>query len=157
LRLPVIPVKGDEKWELLSKIIDKLEKREAKKALARNKITPVNKAIKFLKVIILAMFFELERSYAVSELNKRYELRKFLRIEDEVKLKSVYSFMSKFESEQFVTFVFSILNVNSKRRNKPYLLILDWTDISLDLNPFRRRDLKDKPYRWGYSTKGFWA
>ena len=35
------------------------------------------------------------------------------------------------------------------------MLILDWTDISLDLNPFRRRDLKDKPYKWGYSTKGF--
>jgi hypothetical protein len=35
------------------------------------------------------------------------------------------------------------------------LLILDWTDISLDLNPFRKRDLKDKPYKWGYSTKGF--
>ena len=69
MRLPVIPVKGDEKWELLSKIIDKLEKREAKKALARNKITPVNKAIEFIKVIILAIFFELETSYAVSEVN----------------------------------------------------------------------------------------
>jgi len=88
MRLPVIPVKGDEKWELLSKIIDKLEKRETKKALARNKITPVNKAIEFLKIIILAMFFELEISYAVSEVNKRYELRKFLRIGEEVKLKS---------------------------------------------------------------------
>ncbi len=40
---------GDEKWELLSKIIDKLESRETKKALARNGITPVNKAIKMLK------------------------------------------------------------------------------------------------------------
>ena len=49
-----------------------------------------------LKVIILAMFFELEISYAVSEVNKRYELRKFLRIEKEIKLKSVYSFMAKF-------------------------------------------------------------
>ena len=29
------------------------------------------------------------------------------------------------------------------------------TDISLDLNPFRKRDLKDKPYKWGYSTKEF--
>ena len=155
VRLPVIPVEGDEKWELLSKIIDKLESRETKKDLARNKITPV-KAIKLLKVIILAIFFELEISYAVSEVNKRYELRKFLRVEDEVKLKSVYSFMSKFESEQFVNLVFSILNVNSKRRRKKTsLLILDWTDISLDLNPFRRRDLKNKPYKWGYSTKGF--
>ena len=85
----------------------------------------------------------------------RYELRKFLRIEEEIKLKSVYSFMAEFESEQFIKFVFSILNVNSKRRrNKTSLLILDWTDIRLDLNPFKRRDLKDKPYKWGYSTKG---
>ena len=57
MRLPVIPVKGDERWELLSKIIDKLETRETKKALA-SKITPVNRAIE-LKIIILAMFFEL--------------------------------------------------------------------------------------------------
>ena len=34
------------------------------------------------------MFFELDVSYAVSEVNKRYELRKFLRIDEEVKLKS---------------------------------------------------------------------
>jgi len=81
MRLPVYPIKGDERWELLSKIVDKLETREIKKVLARYKITPVNKAIEFLKVIILAMFFELEISYAVSEVNKRYELRKFLRIE----------------------------------------------------------------------------
>ena len=156
MRLPVIPVKGDERWELLSKIIDKLETRETKKALARNGITPVNRAIEFLKIIILAMFFELEISYTVNEINKRYELRKFLGIDDEVNLKSVYNFTSKFESEQFIRFVFSILNVNAKRkRKKPSLSILDWTDISLDLNPFRRRDLKNKPYKWGYSTKGF--
>ena len=154
--MPVIPVRGDEKWELLRKIVDKLETREAKKALAKYKITPVNKAVKMLKVIVMAMFFELETSYAVNEVNKRYELRKFLRIEEEIKLKSVYSFMSEFESEQFIKFVFSILNINSKRRgNKTSLLILDWTDISLDLNPFRRRDMKNKPYKWGYSTKGF--
>ncbi len=94
------------------------------------------------------MFFELEISYAVREVNKRLELRKFLRIGDNINLRSVYSFMSKFESEQFINFVLSILNFNSKRRRKkPSFLILDWTDISLDLNPFRKRDLKNKPYR----------
>ncbi len=153
MRLPIILVKGDEKWELLSKIIDKLEIRGTKKALARNKITPVNKAIKMLKVIILAMFFELEISYAVSEVNKRLELRKFLKIGEEVKLRSVYNSANL---RQFLNFVFSILNSNSKRRrNKPSILILDWTDISLDLNLFRKRDLKDKPYKRGYSTKRF--
>jgi len=39
----------------------------------------------------------------------------------EIKLKSVYSFITKFESEQFMKFVFSILNVNSKRRRKKHL------------------------------------
>jgi len=79
MRLPVISIEGDEKWELLRKI--DIKTRETKKALARYKITPVNKAIMLLRVIILAMFFELEISYAVSEVNKRYELRKFLRVE----------------------------------------------------------------------------
>ena len=147
-----LPVKGDEKWEILSKIVDKLETRETKKALARNGITPVNKAIKLLKVVILAMFFELEISYAVSKVNRRLELRKFLKIEEEVKLRSVYSFMAEFEVDKFISFVFSILSSNSKKRpNKPSILILDWTDVSLDLNPFRKRDLKNKPYKWGYS------
>jgi len=30
-------------------------------------------------------------------------------------------------------------------------------DISLDLNPFKRRDLKNKPYKWGYSRDSFLA
>ena len=41
MKLPIIPVKGDEKWILLSKIVDKLETKETKKVLARYKITPV--------------------------------------------------------------------------------------------------------------------
>ncbi|AAB91094.1 transposase, putative [Archaeoglobus fulgidus DSM 4304] len=107
VKLPVIPARGDEKLELLSQIVSKLESREAKKLLARNGISPVNKAVEYLKV--MAMFFELEISYAVSELNKRSELRKFLRLREEIKLRSIYSFMSKFEAEQFISLVFSIL------------------------------------------------
>lgn len=41
ISLQIIPVKGDEKWILLSKIVDKLETKETKKVLARYKITPV--------------------------------------------------------------------------------------------------------------------
>ena len=116
----------------------------------------VNKAIDILKIVVLKCFL-LEISYVVSEINKRYELRKFLGIENEVKLKSVYDFMSKFEAEQFANFVFSVINVNSKRKRKnASTLILDCTDISLDLNPFKKKkNLKNKPYKWGYSTKGF--
>jgi len=52
-------------------------------------------------------------------------MRKFLRIE-EVKLRAVYSFMAEFEADQFINFVFSILNANSKKsRSRPSILILD--------------------------------
>jgi len=34
MRLPVIPVKGDERWEFTPKIMDKLEMRETKKTMA---------------------------------------------------------------------------------------------------------------------------
>ena len=47
-----------------------------------------------LKVVILAMFFELEISYNVSEVNKRYELRKLLKMDGEVKLKSTISWQN---------------------------------------------------------------
>lgn len=158
MKLPVIPDEKDEKWKILNKIINKLETRETKKALARYKLTPVNNTIKLLKIIVLALFFSLEISYTVNEVNKRFELRKFLGIEEEIKLRSIYNFMSKFEVDQFIKFVFSILNVNAKkRRKKSFLLILDWTDIKLDLNPFKRRDLENKPYKWGFSTKGFFS
>jgi len=43
MRLPVIPVKRDKKWELLLKIIDKLETRETKKSLARYKVINILK------------------------------------------------------------------------------------------------------------------
>ena len=37
------------------------------------------------------------------EVNKRYELRKFLRVGKEIKLRSVYSFMAKFKADQLIT------------------------------------------------------
>jgi len=67
MRLLVYPIEGGEKWEFLRKVVDKLETRETKKALARNKITQVNNAIKLLKIVVLAIFSELKISFAVSK------------------------------------------------------------------------------------------
>ncbi len=100
------------------------------------------------------MFFELE-IYAVSS-KQAFRAEKVLEGRGGGKLKSVYSSMAEFESDHLINLVFSILNANSKKRpNKPSVLILNLTDISLDLNPFRKRDLNNKPYKRGYSTKGF--
>ena len=64
--------------------------------------------------------FELEISYAVS-VNKRYELRKFLRVDKEVKLKLVYNFMPKFKAIHKLCFLH--FKRYAKRRKKPSINI----------------------------------
>jgi hypothetical protein len=54
--------------------------------------------------------------------------------------------------------ILRILNSITKRRARNSKLIIDCTDVSVDLNwfrkPVRQRDLLNKDYRWGYSAKG---
>lgn len=118
VKLPVIPDEKDQKWKILGEIVNKLETRETKKALARYKITPVNKAVIFLKIIVLALFFSLEISYAVGEVNNRYELRKFLRIDERIKLRSIYNFMSKFEAEQLSNSSLQFLTLMQRKEER---------------------------------------
>ena len=54
--------------------------------------------------------------------------------------------------------ILRILNSITKRRQRNTRLIVDCTDVSVDINWFRKpvkqRDLEGKDYRWGYSAKG---
>ena len=66
--------------------------------------------------------------------------------------------MSKFSLNDFVNMVLRILNSITKRRARNSKLIIDCTDVSVDLNWFRKPvkqvNLLKKDYRWGYSAKG---
>jgi len=55
--LPIYPVEEDEKWEILRKIMKKLESNEVKKALVRDGVTPVDKIIVISKVVIFSDIF----------------------------------------------------------------------------------------------------
>jgi len=55
MKLPIALVENSKRWNLLKSIISHLESKEVKKALARNGIKPVGKAIE-LK-IVLSMFY----------------------------------------------------------------------------------------------------
>ena len=50
------------------------------------------------------------------------------------------------------------LNSITKRRARNSKLIVDCTDVSVDINwfkkPVKQRNLLKKDYRWGYSAKG---
>ena len=82
MRLPVVADLRVEKFKILKKAVKKLEKDGIKEVLARNGITPVDEAVVMLKILLASLFFRLELSYFVEELNKRNKLRKLLNISE---------------------------------------------------------------------------
>ena len=73
----------------------------------------------------------------------------------------VYAFLSRFDLNSFMAMILRILNSITKKRWRNTKLIVDCTDVSVDVNWFRKpvkqADLEGKDYRWGYSAKGLFV
>jgi hypothetical protein len=154
---PLIPIKEDFKWRLLSDILNIFDLRSTKQILSQYEILPLENAIPALKIVLTSMFFCLEISYVVRELEDKKKLRKFMRIKSVPSEDEVYSIMSCFDPEQFINFVIVLLNnVCSRRKRGLSQIIIDSTDIDLDLNWFKRKIskkmLENRQFKWGHST-----
>ncbi|WP_456467837.1 transposase [Archaeoglobus sp.] len=61
----------------------------------------------------------------------------------------------------FIEMILRILNSVTKRRARNTKLIIDCTDVSVDINwlrkPVKQKDLEGKDYKWGYSAKGMFT
>ena len=152
MQIPLVVCRTDYRWQLLSKILNILDLRKVKKVITRHTSL---KAIPVLKIATTPMFFSTRISHVVSELKQRKELREFIGIgEKEVPKESyVYALLSKFSLNGFINMILRILNAITKRRARNSKLIVDCTDISIDVNwfrkPVRQRDLEEKEYKWG--------
>jgi hypothetical protein len=154
---PLIPIKEDFKWRLLSDILNIFDLRSTKQILSQYEILPLENAIPALKIVLTSMFFCLEISYVVRELEDKKKLRKFMRIKSVPSEDEVYSIISCFDPEQFINFVIVLLNnVCSRRKRGLSQIIIDSTDIDLDLNWFKRKIskkmLENRQFKWGHST-----
>jgi hypothetical protein len=154
---PLIPIKEDFKWRLLSDILNIFDLRSTKQILSQYEILPLENAIPALKIVLSSMFFCLEISYVVRELEDKKKLRKFMRIKSVPSEDEVYSIISCFDPEQFINFVIVLLNnVCSRRKRGLSQIIIDSTDIDLDLNWFKRKIskkmLENRQFKWGHST-----
>jgi len=116
-----------------------------------------------LKIVTASMYFSTRISHVISELKQRKELREFLGIKEaEIPKESyVYAYLSKFNLNGFIAMILRILNSITKRRARNSKLIVDCTDVSVDINWFRKPvkqvDLEGKDYKWGYSAKGMFV
>jgi hypothetical protein len=154
---PLIPINEDYKWRLLSEILNVFNLRSTKQILAQYGLLPLERSIPALKIVIISMYFCLEISYIVRELEDKKKLRKFMRITSVPSEDEVYSIMSSFDPDQFINFVIGLLNnVCSRRKRGLSQIIIDSTDINLDLNWFKRKIskkmLENRDFKWGYST-----
>ena len=115
-----------------------------------------------LEVVILAMCFETDITFVISELKAKASLRKFTGVHDVPDAKEVYRLLSRFTVDQFVDMVLRTINaVCGTRKSVKTIIIGDTTNLTVDINRFRkkykRRDLKDKDYKWAYSrSKGYY-
>jgi len=157
MQIPLVVDQSDYRWKLLSKILNIFDLRKVRRIIARYttlRATPV------LKILTTSMFFSTRISHVISELKHRKELREFLEIreEDVPEESHIYAFLSKFSLNGFINMILRILNAITKRRARNSKLIVDCTDVSVDINwfrkPIRQKDLEGKDYRWGYSAKG---
>jgi hypothetical protein len=69
----------------------------------------------------------------------------------------VYSAMSTFDPDQLIDFVVGLLNnICSRRKRSLSQIIIDCTDVDLDLNWSKRKIskkmLENREFKWGYST-----
>ena len=108
------------------------------------------------------MFFEGDIAFVISELKAKVSLMRFTGVHDVPDAKEVYKLLSRFTVDQFVDMVLRTVNaICGKRKRGKTIIIGDATNLTVDLNWFRkkykREDLKDKDYKWAYSkSKGYY-
>lgn len=162
MKAPLISRKGDRRWDLVAKILGIFEERSSKKIISKHGIKPVDVAVRMLKITLLSMCFSTEISHVISELRDKPALRAFTGITDIPDAQDVYRFLSRFTADQFVEMVLKLLNSLCGQRNgEKATIIVDTTDLRLDLNWFRKNYKKaalvDKYYKWAYSnSKGYY-
>lgn len=154
--------KNDFKWILLSKVLNIFDSRKTHQELAKNGINPLKRSVNILKIVMIAIFFNLEISYVVSELKRNKKLKKQLNIQEVYSASQIYEFISRIDERKFYEFTIKLLNnLNFKNKRLIRDIIVDGTDIQIDLNWFGRRiskkSLLKKPYKWAHSSsKGFY-
>lgn len=162
MKSPLIYDQRDFKWNLLGNILKIFDSRRARQEMAKQGMKPVGKSVMLLKIALIAIFFSRNLSDVLKELETRPELCNFADIRVVPSVDDLSRFMSQFSDDQFVDVVLMILNhISRPRRRGRAWIVVDSTDIQVDLNWFRRKitkkSLEDREFKWGYSpSKSFY-
>jgi hypothetical protein len=160
--MPLVPEEGDVRWELVQNVLRLFEQRKVRKIVSKFGIKPLDRTIRILKVVIIAMCFGVDITFVISELKAKASLRQFTGVYEVPEANDVYRLLNRFTVEQFVDMVLRIVNTVCGRRKSGIIKIIgDTTNLMVNLNWFKKKykkeDLKMKDYKWAYSkSKGYY-
>ena len=152
----------DPNYTLLKKIFKIIDSRKSLEILASYGFKNLNKQIFAFKIIFISMFFGLDISFILNELESKKELQDYFKISEILTANQVYKIFSQQNPENLLKALNRILNHQNrvKRRGKK-TFIVDATSVDLDFNFNRNKKtkehLKTLNLKWSYSSsKGFY-
>ena len=152
----------DPNYTLLKKIFKIIDSRKSLEILASYGFKNLNKQIFAFKIIFISMFFGLDISFILNELESKKELRDYFKISEILTADQVYKIFSQQNPKNLLKALNRILNHQNrvKRRGKK-TFIVDATPVDLDFNFNRNKKtkehLKTLNLKWSYSSsKGFY-
>ena len=152
----------DPNYTLLKKIFKIIDSRKSLEILASYGFKNLNKQIFAFKIIFISMFFGLDISFILNELESKKELQDYFKISEILTADQVQKIFSQQNPENLLKALNRILNHQNrvKRRGKK-TFIVDATPVDLDFNFNRNKKtkehLKTLNLKWSYSSsKGFY-
>ena len=99
MKMPLFCDEENPKCILLNVIFNNIDSRETKQELSKNGITPYNKALNYIKIYLISMFYGLDKYYVVCELNNSEKLRKNFGFKFELNHNQLCEVFSRFTEE----------------------------------------------------------
>ena len=99
MKMPLFCDEENPKCILLNVIFNNIDSRETKQELSKNGIIHYNKALNYIKISLISMFYGLDIYYVVCELNNSEELRKNFGFKFELDCNQLCEVFSRFTGE----------------------------------------------------------
>ena len=109
---PLIVDRKDPKWLLLELVFAILSSRRTHQEFSKQGIKPIKFTETAFKIALLSMFFSVDCSFVIQELENRRKLRRFMHIDEVPSIDAIYRFFSKWEEKQFISGVSGILSTS---------------------------------------------
>jgi len=142
---------------LLGELFNIIGSKQNRDKMSKNGISNKKEYIHMLKVIFISIFYQIERSYVVNELNKNEELRNAFGIYEEINLVEMNKRLSLLDEENVRKYVIRTFNQRfPSPKKKVRTILIDTSPIPLDINTDRKfysdEELEEKGFPKGFSS-----